>query len=107
MSSFYEAENENDSFGAESTTGPTSSQPLPTPTSLFASNDEPKNNEKKSKSKNKYNIGGARIVTLNNMSSSEEEDDETSGQVCLCCEINYNYDFNITFFLLGILCWRL
>lgn len=37
--------------------------------------------KKEKKNKNKYSAGGARIMTLNNMSSSDEEEkDEQSGQ---------------------------
>lgn len=58
-----------------------SPQPPQAPTSLFGRNTEPANKaDDKNKAKNKYNVGGARIMTLNNMSSDDEEDDG-SGQV--------------------------
>lgn len=81
MSTFYEGDAEND-YDAESTIEETASQPIEQATPVFtSSNDETKKAERKSKSKNKYNVGGARIVTLNNISSSEDEDDKSSGQV--------------------------
>lgn len=77
MSSFYEGDQdpEIDDDDVESS----SSQPVQAPTSLFGSGATQKGDNK---SKNKYNVGGARIVTLNNMASDDEEDDG-SGQVCL------------------------
>lgn len=87
LSSFYEGDQdvgiEDDEIEASSGTD-SSARPMQTPTSLFEHNhdESAKSKEKKDKTKNKYNVGGARIVTLNNMSSSDDdEDDESTGQV--------------------------
>lgn len=111
MSTFYEGDTEND-YDAESTTVETASQPLEQPTPVFTtSNVEVKKAEKKSKSKNKYNVGGTRIVTLNYFSSSEDDDDESSGQVSRKYIYNYLMNIILTQLLvltqfLGILCRR-
>lgn len=79
LSSYYEGDQdaEIDDDDVEST----SPQPPQAPTSLFGlGNQQTSKADDKNKAKNKYNVGGARIMTLNNMSSDEEEDDG-SGQV--------------------------
>lgn len=78
LSSYYEddqdAEVEEDAAVKSS-----SSQPAQDSASLVAaSNDQSKTDAKNSNKK--YNVGGSRIMTLNNMASDDEEDDGT-GQV--------------------------
>lgn len=82
LSSFYETNQDTEIQDDDNNaTGATSSQPIQVPASLFGTSNDQEKNAKKDKSKNKYNIGGARIVTLHNMSSSDDDDDESSGQV--------------------------
>lgn len=83
LSGYYEGDgdaNVEDDDGVESS----SPQPPQAPTSLFTSSGEQSKTDAKSKNtnKNKYNVGGARIVTLNNMASDDDEEDDESGQVC-------------------------
>lgn len=91
LSSYYEGDQdaEIDDDDVESS----SPQPPQAPTSLFGlGNQSASKTDDKSKAKNKYNVGGARIMTLNNMSSDDEEDDG-SGQVSelICGFVRFFY----------------
>lgn len=80
MSGFYEGDpdpmiDDDDGVGVD--------EPPQAPTSLFGASAKESNKTDSStakKDKSKHTAGGARIMTLNNMSSDEEEDDG-SGQV--------------------------
>lgn len=79
LSSYYENADIDDDVVESS-----SPQPPQAPTSLFGLNNEAANkSDDKNKAKNKYNVGGARIMTLNNMSTDDDDDDDGSGQVSL------------------------
>lgn len=96
LSSYYEGDgdaniNDDDDDDVESS----SPQPPQAPTSLFASGGEQSKPDAKDKntSKNKYNVGGARIVTLNNMASDDDEEDDGSGQVRLLLSFKHSFQY--------------
>lgn len=83
MSSYYEGDQDPDvDIDDDDVESSSSSQPPQAPTSLFGTSGDKSKNDAKNKDKNKYNVGGARIVTLNNMASDDDEEDDGSGQVC-------------------------
>lgn len=81
LSGYYEGDGD---AGVEDDDVESSSPQLPQapPPSLLGSSAEQSKTDAKAKStsKNKYNVGGARIVTLNNMASDDDEEDDESGQ---------------------------
>ncbi|XP_031640210.1 NSFL1 cofactor p47 [Contarinia nasturtii] len=79
LSSYYEGDQDPDVDLDEDVEPSSVSQPQ-APTSLFGASNDKSNNDAKNKAKNKYNVGGARIVTLNNMASDDDEDEENTGQ---------------------------
>lgn len=93
LSSYYEADG--DPIGVDDDVESSTPQPPQAPTSLFPSSSDQSKSDAKAKSKSKYNVGGARIMTLNNMSSDDEDEkDDESGQVSSFCT-DFDHAFNL------------